>query len=118
MMTFRLRFISFILLLVSMEVSATDITGPIQILRSVNPSNGGPGRTLVMITGAATTCIPNNWYAFENGDTGIGKVWTSFLLTAYSLGKDVTIIGDGICHGYSDLEPGVTLEGVRRVELK
>jgi hypothetical protein len=54
---------------------------------------------------------------FENGDIGIGKVWTSLLLTAYSLGKDVTIVGDGVCHTYPDLDPSTTLEGVSRIEL-
>jgi hypothetical protein len=71
-----------------------------------------------MISGAATSCGVAGWYAFENGDTGVGKIWTSFLLTAYSLGKDVTIVGDGICHTYSDLGSSQTLEGVSRVNLQ
>jgi hypothetical protein len=118
-MTIRIGVITSILLLLlaPATIHASQVTGPIQTLRGVNPGNGGPGRTAVMITGAATGCSTPSWYVFENGDTGIGKVWTSLLLTAYSLGKDVTIVGDGVCHTYPDLDPSTTLEGVSRIEL-
>lgn len=119
-MTIRIGVIFSVLLLAlaSATIHASEVTGPIEILRGVNPGNGGPGRTAVMVTGAATGCSVTTWYVFENGDTGIGKVWTSLLLTAYSLGKDVTIVGDGVCHTYPDLGSSVTLEGVSRIELR
>lgn len=110
--------ITFLALLASTTCFASSVTGPIQILRSLKPANGGPARIAIMITGAATGCSVTGWYAFENGDTGVGKVWASFLLTAYTLGKDITVVGDGVCHTYSDLGPTTTLEGVGRVELQ
>lgn len=118
-MTIRIGVIPSILLflLAPATIQASEITGPIQTLRGVNPGNSGPGRVAVMVTGAATGCSAPSWYVFENGDTGIGKVWASLLLTAYSLGKDVTIVGDGVCHTYPDLAPTTTLEGVSRIEL-
>lgn len=101
----------------SAAIQASDVTGPIEVLRGHNPPSGAPGRIAVRVTGAATSCGVTDWYVFENGDTGIGKVWTSLLLTAYSLGKDVTILGDGVCHTYPDAGTA-TLEGVNRVELR
>ena len=105
-------------LLAPATIYASQVTGPIKTLRGVNPGNGGAGRIAVEITGTSPPngCSVSDWYVFENGDTGIGKVWTSLLLTAYTLGKDVTIVGDNICHTYSDL-PLTTLEGVKRIDL-
>lgn len=98
----------------ALEPSQT--TGPIKYLRVVNPGNGLPGRVAVSVLGAINPPCTANVYVFENGDTGIGKVMTSFLMTAYSLGKNVTIIGDGVCHTYSDVG-STPLEGVSKIEL-
>ena len=107
----------FFLLLVSVAIYASDVTGQIEQLRNINPGNGEPGRIVVAITGATTGCTSPSRYTFANSDTGIGKVWTSFLLTAYSLGKDVTIEGDGVCRTYPGILPN-TMEGVSTIELR
>lgn len=106
-----------LLFLVSTTSFASSFTGPIQSLMSLKPANG-PTRTVVTFLEASTGCVAFQGYAFENSDTGIGKVWTSFLLTAYSLGKAITIIGDGTCHTYPDIaQPGL-YEGIQRIDLR
>lgn len=105
----------------SASAFATQITGPIQNLKVVN-SSGSSGRVQFRIStsvGTAGLCsgVPAGVYGFENPDTGIGKVMVSTLLTAYSLGKDVTIVGDDTCHLFVELPASSVLEGVKQIQL-
>ena len=108
-------FFSMLLLLAPATISASQVTGPVQKLL-VNGGGTIPITITVTVTGAVTACTASGSYMFEYADTGIGKVWTSLLLTAYSLGKDVTISGNGDCYG--SFGGTLTSEGIQRIELR
>ena len=66
------------------------------------------GQVLVYTNGSRSdvpTCATIQPARFAiNGNTAGGKVLAAAVLTAYSLGKRVTIIGNGTCDVYGDTE--------------
>jgi hypothetical protein len=68
-------------------------------------------RVSIYVALHGSPCVHPNWFAFENADSGIGKVWTAALLAAHAAGKTVLITGTGSCDGYGG-------EGVFFVQVK
>ena len=62
---------------------------------------------LLVITATAPTgkpaCNTQSRFAFD-GNTSIGKEYLSLFLTAFALGKSVTIVGTGYCTLWGDSE--------------
>lgn len=55
-----------------------------------------PVRVSIFVASHTSPCDAN-YYAYENADTGLGKLWTSAALAAYATKKTVTIVGSGVC---------------------
>jgi hypothetical protein len=89
--------------------NASTFEGVIERIQ-VNPGTS-PVRVSIFAAAHASPCTVQNWFSYENGDSGIGKVWTSAVLAAYAAGKTVVIVGAGTCDGYG-------VESVSHIELK
>jgi len=70
----------FCLLLGSSAAYATTLSGQVQEIRA--DALSGPARISIKLAGD-TACQTHGWFAFDNADTGIGKIWTDIALSAY-----------------------------------
>lgn len=82
-------------------------TGPVQTLRF--NSGTSPARVSIFV-GQSNAC-GGWWYAFENADSGKGKLWVAALLAAKAQGKTVGIGGNGVCDGWN-------IEGVSYIDVQ
>jgi hypothetical protein len=73
---------------------AVDTEGKILTLRG-----GGPvaGRLSILMAKATNVCSNPGWYAYDNGTSGTGRIWTDLLVAAYNTGKTIKIFGTGTC---------------------
>ncbi|MFC1644919.1 hypothetical protein ACFL08_02745 [Patescibacteria group bacterium] len=60
----------------------------------------GVTRNSIFLGGVYTPCATGDWFAYDDADTGIGKIWTAALLLAYEQEKTVFIEGSGVCDQY------------------
>jgi hypothetical protein len=65
----------------------------------INPGTS-PVRVSIWVDTHISPCAHQNWYAFENGDTALGKTWTAAVLAAHAAGKTVVTTGTGTCDSY------------------
>ena len=96
---------------------ATETTGTVQEVRVREGENGA--RVAFMLTGTQTSCQAWGFYAFENAETGTGRLWTALLFAAYEQGRTVTVIGSGTCVSYANPDGSASpaIEGVKMIEL-
>ena len=83
-------------------------------IKEVQVSPGSsPVRVSIFVGPRGSECTGSggNWYAYENGDIGIGKIWTSAVVTAYAATKTVKIAGTDTCDEFG-------IEGVSYLHLK
>lgn len=76
---------------------AVDTEGKILTLRG-----GGPvaGRLSILMDKATNVCSNPGWYAYDNGTSGTGRIWTDLLVVAYNTGKTIKIFGTGTCDSF------------------
>lgn len=94
-------------MLMAEPVMATTYTGSVQTLRF----NAGTSAARVSIYVGQPTACGAWWYAFENADSGKGKLWTAALLAAKAQGKTVSISGTGVCDAWN-------IEGVSYIDVQ
>lgn len=80
------------------SASPTSVTGKITNIRV---SAGATSDRVSIFMGNTTACSSQGWYAFENADSGLGKSWLDALMMALIFGKQITIVGTGICDAFS-----------------
>lgn len=109
---------SFVLLAAPMAFASIN-TGLIETLRintntqGNNPDSGSP-RVSVILTGNQATSCPNKGfpgYAYNNANTGIGRLRTDGLLAAYKSNQQVIIVGTGNCDEFG-------VETINFIDLK
>lgn len=105
----QVLFLGLCLVLVQSEAYATILTSVVRTVR-VNVSPASPARTSIQMIGA-TPCASSGWFAFENAHTGVGRLWTDLAIAASQGGKQLTVVGTGVCDGFS-------VEGVSHIDLK
>ncbi|MFC1644692.1 hypothetical protein ACFL08_01540 [Patescibacteria group bacterium] len=101
--------VTFALLLMAGSAFASSYEGVVLTLRLQEIN--GVTRNSVFLGDSYTSCSTSDWFAYDDADTGIGKLWTSTLLLAYNQGKTVTIIGNGVCDQYG-------VEGISSIDVK
>ena len=97
-------------------VSATDFTG---IVQQLNVRQGTAGaRVTFSMAGLETGCAGqgSGSYAFDNADVGLGKVWSSQILLAYTQGKAITVWGTGDCVVFQNPD-NTTTPGTETVKM-
>jgi hypothetical protein len=102
-------FIGLCLTLVQPQAYASTVTGTVQTIR-VNTGSGNVVRVSIEMLGD-TACPFNGWYAFEQADSGVGKLWTDLAMTASQSGKQLIITGTDTCDIWQ-------VEGVANIDLK
>jgi hypothetical protein len=100
---------AFIALLIAGPVLASDFTGLVQALR-FSQEVASPARVSVLTTGTSAEC-GGPFYAYENGHSDLGLLWTNALQAALVQGRTVFIQGTGICDGFG-------IEGIRFIEVR
>lgn len=90
---------AFVLSAIFKVSSASSFEGIIQQVQ-INPG-ASPVRVSIFVASHGSPCAMGNWFAYEDGDTGIGKIWTAAVLSAYATGKTVSIVGTNTCDPYS-----------------
>jgi hypothetical protein len=58
-----------------------------------------------------TACSATGWFAFEQADTGVGKLWADLAIAALQSDKPLVITGTDECDNFS-------VEGVSDIDLK
>ncbi|MFC1645450.1 hypothetical protein ACFL08_05485 [Patescibacteria group bacterium] len=81
------------------------------VLTMKTQSINGVTRNSIFLGDSYTFCSTSDWFAYDNADTGIGKIWTASLLVAYEQGKTVKIEGNGVCDQYG-------VEGINAILVK
>lgn len=61
--------------------------------------------------GSECTAFGGEYYAYENADTGLQKIWTSAVLAAYTAQKTVLIGGTGTCDPFG-------IEKIRHINVR
>lgn len=72
------------------------------VIQEVQFSPGqSPARVSIRVAphGAPSTCSAL-YFAYENADFGIGRIWTAAILAAYANSKTVQLVGTGNCDTY------------------
>jgi len=88
---------------------ASEFVGPIGAGPDGLRFSPGPSPARVSIAVAKTTPCGSPWYAYENADGELGRVWTETLTEAKANDRSVRIVGTGICDSFG-------IEGVSFVE--
>jgi len=79
--------------------SASTVEGNISIVRMSKGTGASRARVSVLMPGT-TSCSVKSWYAFEDADAGLGKLWFDALVMALNTGHQVSIIGTGTCDSF------------------
>ncbi|MFC1645540.1 hypothetical protein ACFL08_06000, partial [Patescibacteria group bacterium] len=88
----------FFTLLATSTVIASEYEGTVLTMKSQEIN--GVTRNSIFLGDSYTICATSDWFAYDDADTGIGKIWTAKLLVAYGEGKTVKIEGSGVCDQY------------------
>ena len=98
------------LMLVQSEAYATTLTS---VVRTVRVNVGAsPVRMSIQMVGVSKCASgPEGFFAFENANTGIGRLWSDLAIAASKGGKQLTISGTGTCDQFG-------VEGVSFIDLK
>ena len=88
-------------------VMASTYTGTVQTLRF----SSGATAARVSVSSTQVTSCGAGWYAFENADSGLGKVWTAALMVAKAQGKTIVITGTDVCDAWN-------IEGVSYIDVQ
>jgi hypothetical protein len=92
------------------EASASTLSGPVITVRANEGSGGASGARVSIQMAGTTDCPTSGWYAFENADSGVRKIWTDLATTALQTGRQLTITGSGTCDQFN-------VEGVTDMDL-
>jgi hypothetical protein len=98
-----------LLLLIPCVVHGSEFTGPIGAGAEGLRFSTGASPARVSIAVAKTTACGSPWYAYENADGDLGRLWTATLTEARAQGASVRIVGNGACDSFG-------VEGVSIVE--
>ncbi|MFC1645511.1 hypothetical protein ACFL08_05825 [Patescibacteria group bacterium] len=95
-------------LLVTGTAMATTYEGPVVTMRLQEIN--GVTRSSVFLGASYTACSTSDWFAYDDSDTGIGKLWTAIISIAYAQGNDIRIVGNGVCDQYG-------VEGISYIDV-
>ncbi|MCY1035310.1 hypothetical protein OV207_27940 [Corallococcus sp. BB11-1] len=76
---------------------ASEFVGPIGAGAEGLRFSAGTASPRVAVAVAKSTSCQGPWYAYENADTGLGRLWTATLTEAQAQGRHVRIVGNGVC---------------------
>jgi hypothetical protein len=86
-----------VLALLSGVAHASEFVGPIGAGAEGLRFSAGASSPRVAVAVARSTSCKGPWYAYENADSGLGRLWTETLTEAAAKGQNVRIVGTGVC---------------------
>jgi hypothetical protein len=79
---------------------AVETTGTITALRASDVLPFSSGRVSIKMTKPSDVCSNPGWYAYDNANAGVFRIYTDLLTAAYQFRRTVTIFGTGTCDAY------------------
>lgn len=77
---------------------ASTFEGTPQLVQ-INPGTS-VARVSIFAGPHGSPCSLGDWFAFENADSGVGKLWAAAVLSAYAAEKKIVVVGTGSCDSY------------------
>lgn len=90
-------YLTALLALLTGAAHASEFFGPIGAGAEGLRFSAGASSARVSVAVAKTTDCGSPWYAYENADTNLGRLWTATLTEAKAKGRSVRIVGTGVC---------------------